>query len=1118
MLSMASVGSAGGAAKYFAADNYYTLEESAEESLWYGEGAELLGLAPGEDGEDRAEPAPDSAGGIEKDEAEADAEDAADTAVEDGRPIDEREREVAPEADTSDATSDTPRQPLEATSAEEVPFDPESADGVPGGLGESIPPQAPDTARADKLPLSNPSGKVDAKTFENILNGQLPDGTQVGKQGDRRLGMDLTFSMPKSASLIAYVGGDKRVLEAHMGAVKTAMRWVEANLAETRVRDDKGQYPVKTGNLVYALFQHDTSRALDPQGHVHAVIANLTRLPNGEWRALHNGEIWRNNTVTSSVYHAAFRDALEKLGYRIELQGKHGTFEVAGVPKAVREAFSQRREAILAKGAEIGIATPQGLREVTKNSRDAKLEVNDRDALRGQWQARADELGWKSEGVIEAARARASHQPGVLERGVAAIEGAMREARAFVTGQLREPNDPLIDRGLDRLRLSANGARTQLAVASAIRILSQREAAFEVNQVTKTALDLGVKGVTPESIGVRVSELIKSDQLVPGVSDRRDNLVTMVTTRDAIDTEVSILAEIDKGKGRSEPVLTTERAFKRITTAAGDRQLNDGQMAAAVAILSARDRIMAVQGDAGTGKSTMLRPVADVLKFEGRKVIGLAFQTKVAAALREETGIEATTVAQILIDHSSALQGDKAAIAQSREALAGSFIFLDEASMISNDQMVGLHRIANLAQVGKFIEVGDRKQLLPIEGGKSFALGQAGGMATTYMTENLRQKTPELRTAAALSKDGRTGEALRLLGDAIHESSARTEAAATWWLSLPGEERDKAALFTSGKEARADINLRVQEGLKAEGSLKGDGLILRVNEAVDRTREEMRYAKSYEPGLTLEVWRRGTAVGLERGEYQVTRVFANGKVEIERGGRRTTFKPEQLPSSLKEDPLKLAVTKVVRIHEGERVRWTANDRDREIRNGTLGKILRIEAGKVTVEQPDKSIVVLQAGDPMLKRIDLAYALNMHMAQGMTADKGALVMGSEERFLANQRLAHVGLTRVRDELRLFTDDKDKLIRQIERTSGDKTSALEVTGRLKIDGGLQTAGPSRDRDKPFDPGPVADFAIVSDKGAGKRLDTLYPELAPPEKRAPERATPQLSAPEKAKGLEL
>ena len=61
MLSMAPVRSAGGAAKYFAADNYYTLEESAEESLWYGEGAEMLGLAPGEDEELEVEAAPTEA-------------------------------------------------------------------------------------------------------------------------------------------------------------------------------------------------------------------------------------------------------------------------------------------------------------------------------------------------------------------------------------------------------------------------------------------------------------------------------------------------------------------------------------------------------------------------------------------------------------------------------------------------------------------------------------------------------------------------------------------------------------------------------------------------------------------------------------------------------------------------------------------------------------------------------------------------------------------------------------------------------------------------------------------------------------------------------------------------
>lgn len=1182
MLSMAPVGSAGGAAKYFAADNYYTVDENTEESLWYGEGAELLGLAPAEgDGE-----APEDATGkdVEGDkEAESEPAEIADEEAVGGDDADDDAKSNEEKADIdAEPTSDNIGEPTqgdqeeygdrggdatangvdgpqseEATAADrdsgetETPFDSDRADGgtiatveavsgaetTPvstldddgiafdpnraGGLPERVAAplaDAGDGKKADKLALTNPSGKVDAKIFENILNGILPDGTQVGKPGDRRLGMDLTFSMPKSASLLAYVGGDKRILEAHMSAVKTAMRWVEANLAETRVRDERGQYPVKTGNLVYALFQHDTSRALDPQGHVHAVIANLTRLPNGQWQSLWNGEIWRNNTVTSSVYHAAFRDRLEKLGYNVELQGKHGTFEIAGVAKSIRDAFSQRREAILAKGAEIGIATPQGLREVTKNTRDAKVNVKDHEALRESWADKADALGWKPEGLIAEAKARAEHQPGLFERGISAIDGAMREARAFVVEQLRGSQDPLVAGGLDRLRLSPDQARTQIAVASAIRILSQREAAFEVHQVSKTALDLGLKNVTPEGIAKRMTELIKSDSLVPGVSERRDNVVTMVTTREAITNELAIIGEIDRGRGASARALAPEQAVAQIAEAAGDRQLNDGQMGAAVAILTSSDRINAIQGDAGTGKSTMLRPVADILKADGHKVIGLAFQTKVASALREETGIEAMTVARFLIDHKGVLEGDKAATKESRAALAGSYLFLDEASMIGTDQMLALTRIANITGVAALEQIGDRKQLLPIDSGKSFALSQAAGAATSRMTENLRQKTPELRAAAALSSRGKTGDAIRLLGDVVHSSAERNEAAADWWLALAPAARDTAAIFTSGKESRTAINERVQEGLRAEGSVSGLQLTVRVNEPVDRAREEMRYAKSYEPGMTLEVWKELPSAGLRRGEYRVARVFGNGKVELERNGKRTTFKPAQLPQALKDDRLKLAITKDIKIQEGERIRWTTNDRDRDLLNGTLSKVLRIDRGNVTIERPDKTVLVLEGGDPMLKRLDLAYALNMHMAQGMTADKGALVMGSEERFLANQRLAHVGLTRVREDLQIFTDDKDKLIRQIDRTSGNKTSALEATGQMQVDKDMTTAAIAKERDKPFDPGPIIDTSAKAEASQSKRLNDLYPGLAPPEKKDREAPVPQLSVPEKTKGMDI
>ena len=71
------------------------------------------------------------------------------------------------------------------------------------------------------------TGEVAKEDFEKILNGEMPSGEKVGQTENRRLGVDLTFSMPKSASILAYVAGDSRVLAAHMNAVKATMGWVE---------------------------------------------------------------------------------------------------------------------------------------------------------------------------------------------------------------------------------------------------------------------------------------------------------------------------------------------------------------------------------------------------------------------------------------------------------------------------------------------------------------------------------------------------------------------------------------------------------------------------------------------------------------------------------------------------------------------------------------------------------------------------------------------------------------------------------------------------------------------------------------------------------------------------
>lgn len=106
-------------------------------------------------------------------------------------------------------------------------------------------------------------GSVDKDVFTRLLEGKLPDGADLSRMQDgsnkHRPGYDLTFSAPKSVSVMAMLGGDKRLIDAHNQAVDFAVRQVEA-LASTRVMTDGQSETVLTGNLVMALFNHDTSR------------------------------------------------------------------------------------------------------------------------------------------------------------------------------------------------------------------------------------------------------------------------------------------------------------------------------------------------------------------------------------------------------------------------------------------------------------------------------------------------------------------------------------------------------------------------------------------------------------------------------------------------------------------------------------------------------------------------------------------------------------------------------------------------------------------------------------------------------------------------------------------
>ena len=195
---------------------------------------------------------------------------------------------------------------------------------------------------------------------------------------------------------MALVAGDKRFLEAHHRAVAAAMKEVEA-LASTRIMTEGVSRTEATGNIVAALYTHDTSRELDPQLHTHSLVLNAT-WAEGKWRALSSDaahmntgfgkDMFNNKLALGQIYRHALRQDVEAMGFETEVTGKHGLWELKGVPT---KEFSQRSQQINeAVGPD---ASPKSRDVATLDTRKEKA-VADPDLLLADWRARLDKEGF----------------------------------------------------------------------------------------------------------------------------------------------------------------------------------------------------------------------------------------------------------------------------------------------------------------------------------------------------------------------------------------------------------------------------------------------------------------------------------------------------------------------------------------------------------------------------------------------------------------------------------------------------------------------------------------------------------------------------------------------------
>lgn len=874
------------------------------------------------------------------------------------------------------------------------------------------------------------SGEVDRDQFRDLLDGKVA-GEQLGTYRDGQLehrpGWDVTLSAPKSVSIMAEVAGDRRLIAAHGQAVRTAMAHVEKHMAATRIRDGGTVAREATGNLIVASFQHGTSRAQDPQLHTHNVIMNATRDEDGAWRSLEPRAIYQLQKQIGAIYRQELALKVRELGYEIVV-GKDSLFEIKGISGEVLAAFSTRSAEIEAALAERGTsrdaASALEKQVAALDTREAKVAA-DHASLVADWRETASGA----------------------EFGPEVRLAMVREAEAKAA-------DPSHRASMDMQGESA-AAR---AVAHAADKLGERQSVFSAAALQEEAGRIGLGKIGYAQIGATIDAAARQGELIDRTfQDRRGAEFAGFTTRQNIETEAKLLRIEAEGRGALAPIASPLAAAKAVASAAAQSERtghswNADQRSATEQLLTSRNRIIAVQGYAGTAKTTtVLATFAREAEARGVSIVALAPTASAAMVLGEALDTRSDTVARHLLSPERPDPARPAAW------------IVDEASLLSARDTARLFDLADKHNA-RIILVGDVKQLGSVEAGAAFAQLQSAGMETAKLAEIVRQTNDATKEAVLASIEGDAQKALAALdrgGGQIVENADRADrfaAIAERYAALDKVGRARTLVIEPSREGRDALTADIRDALTKSGALTGPAVAVEALANKGLTRAEARAPLSYDKGDVVRFTRDYADKGVTRGEaYRVESIDpAKGAITLKsEDGREVDWRLRQWGAG----KVQAFAPQPIDLKSGDAIRFTRNDREAGRINGGRGEVIAVDeqTRTATIQTPDGRTEALNLDAARDRHIAHAYVDTAFAAQGRTADHVMIHADSGATNLVDQKSFYVGISRAKESVTIFTNDRGKLVSAINERAGQvQTAIAQATMPMPAAGKAMGAG--------------------------------------------------------------
>lgn len=566
----------------------------------------------------------------------------------------------------------------------------------------------------------------------------------------------------------------------------------------------------------------------------------------------------------------------------------------------------------------------------------------------------------------------------------------------------------------------------------------------------------------------------------------------LLVARATYDMEKSIIRTIARGKGAVEPMMkAVPEAFLT--------GLTEGQKAATSMVLESRDRFLAIQGFAGTGKTTQFKAIMAAIRSlpeaQQPKVIGLA-PTHRAVHEMQEAGVRSQTLASFISEErQKGRAGEKPDYSKT-------LFLLDEQSMVGNRDMAEIYQMIRHGE-GRAISSGDTAQLKAIDPGQPFTLMQQRSAIDTAVMKEIVRQTPALKPAIYSMIEGNAREALarveqvtpahipripdswqpdasvmefkeareneavvgvRVLAEggnvARPDAPANViEAVSRDFAGRTAEARNETLVVAHLNADRHTINSQIHDQLYEAGALGEMQTSVTVLEPVRTLHNELRAAKGFSAHI-------GEVAVMNNTYFTVGSVdTAAGVVELKnKDGDRELISNFQNSTQ----DISLYKPRSIAVSPGDKMRFTRSDNERGYVANSVWNVSDISSdGTITLNNGTQDKRIEPGHILEDQHVDLAYAVTAYGAQGASSRYVIALEGVEgaRKPMATQEGGYVTLSRAKEHVQVYTDNREGWLNALSQQASQHTAhdllhhaddkAVQVAERL-----LATATPLQD----------------------------------------------------------